>query len=79
MRQDSLVSYADLERAGWPQNLIDDYMGRLREMTPVQGAENDPNGVHESNLNGFYFSLGPPTTLWFNPSPGETTGWQKVV
>lgn len=74
MRQDSLVSYADLEKLGWPQILIDDYMGRLRELVPLRGTEADPNGLYIANLNGFYVDLTTPS-LWYNPTPGENTGW----
>jgi len=73
MRQDSAVSYADLERLGWPQFMIDDYMGRLRDLTPQRGAQN-PEGVYAANLNGMYINTAS-STLWFNPSPGELTGW----
>lgn len=74
MRQDSLLSYGDLERFGWPQWLIDDYLGRIRELTPQRGTAADPNGIYVANLNGFYVdtNLG---ALWFNPSAGESTGW----
>lgn len=77
MRQDNLVSYADLEKLGWPQHLIDDYIGRLRELTPQSGTVADPNGVYQANLNGMYF--GPAASLWFNPSPGAATGWIQIV
>jgi len=74
MRQDSLVSYGDLERAGWPQFLIDDYMGRLRELTPQRGLDANPNGIYEANLNGFYIDTNTPS-MWFNSQPGADTGW----
>lgn len=77
MRQDSAVSYADLERLGWPQFLIDDYIGRLRELTPQSGTEADPNGVYVSNLNGMYIDTNL-NVIWFNPSAGESTGWIQV-
>lgn len=79
MRQDNLISYADLEKLGWPQVLIDDYLGRLRELTPQKGPESDPNGVYVANANGFYYSATPPEKLWFNPAPGESTGWIQLV
>ena len=79
MRQDTLISYADLEKLGWPQHLIDDYIGRLRDLTPQHGPEADPNGVYQSNLNGFFYSTTPPEKLWFNPKPGEFTGWISLV
>lgn len=74
MRRDSLISYADLERLGWPQYLIDDYIGRLDELTPQKGEDADPNGLYVSNLNGFYVDTLTPA-LWFNPQPGQDTGW----
>lgn len=77
MRQDSAVSYADLERLGWPQFLIDDYIGRLRELTPQKGTEDDPNGVYVANLNGLYVDTNL-NVIWFNPVPGESTGWIQV-
>lgn len=77
MRQDSALSYADLERLGWPQFLIDDYLGRLRELTPQKGAESDPNGVYVANLNGLYIDTNL-NVIWFNPSAGEDTGWVQV-
>lgn len=78
MRQDSLISYAELERLGWPQFLIDDYMGRLREFRPQHGTEADPNGIFEANLNGLYVDTATPA-LWFNPAPGADTGWIQVA
>ena len=77
MRQDSNLSYGDLERAGWPAWLIEDYLGRLRELTPQSGTDADPNGVYVANLNGFYIDTATPA-LWFNPTPGESTGWLAV-
>lgn len=77
MRQDSLISYGDLERLGWPQYLIDDYLGRLRELTPQRGTEADPNGIFEANLNGMYIDTNL-NVIWFNPSPGADTGWIQV-
>lgn len=77
MRQDSLISYGDLERLGWPQYLIDDYLGRLRELTPQRGTQADPNGDYEANLNGLYIDTNL-NVIWFNPSPGADTGWIQV-
>lgn len=77
MRRDSLLSYADLERLGWPQWLIDDYTGRLNELTPQKGEDADPNGLYESNLNGIYVDTNL-SVVWFNPTPGELTGWIQV-
>jgi hypothetical protein len=56
--------------------MIDDYMGRLRELTPQRGAQN-PEGVYAANLNGMYINTAS-STLWFNPSPGELTGWIAI-
>jgi hypothetical protein len=77
MRQDADVSYADLERLGWPQTMIDDYQGMKRDFTPQSGIESDPNGVYESNRNGFYVDTSTPA-LWYNPVPGELTGWIQL-
>ena len=77
MRQDSLPSYGDLERLGWPQWLIDDYLGRLRELTPQRGTDADPNGLYVANVNGFYVDTNL-NALWFNPAPGEDTGWTAL-
>lgn len=78
MRRDSLVSYADLEKQGWPNWLIEDYMGRLRELTPQSGTDVDPNGIYVANLNGLYIDTATPGQ-WFNPSPGESTGWIQLI
>lgn len=77
MRYDNDISYADLEAIGWPQILIDDYIGRLRELTPQQGVDADPNGIYVANRNGFYYdtNLG---VMWYNPTPGADTGWTAV-
>ncbi len=74
MRQFSSVSDADLEKLGWPRILITDYQGRLDSLTPQHGTASDPNGVFAANLNGFYVDTATPA-LWFNPTPGELTGW----
>lgn len=72
------VSYADLERLGWPQFLINDYQGRLAEFTPQSGTDSDPNNIYVSNLNGFYVDTVTPG-LWFNPVPDVDTGWIQLV
>lgn len=77
MRFDSLPSYADLEKLGWPNWLIDDYMGRLRELTPQHGTDADPNGIYTANLNGLYIDTATPA-MWFNSIPGTDTGWIAV-
>jgi len=79
MRQDRLLSYRDLQAFGWPEPLIDDYLGLKLELQPQHGTEADPNGVYESNLNGFYVKTNSPTALWFNPAPGQKTGWVQVT
>ena len=77
MRQDTDISYSDLERAGWTQALINDYQGLKRDFTPQRGTETDPNGIYEANRNGFYVDTATPS-LWFNPAPGELTGWIQL-
>lgn len=72
------VSLADLERLGWPQHLINDYMGRIQDFTPQSGADADPNGIYRANLNGFYVDTVTPG-LWFSTTPGEDTGWFQLV
>lgn len=79
MRQDSLISYAELEKLGWPQSLIDDYAGLKRELVPQHGTDADPNNIYVSNLNGFYVKTDDATALWFNPVPGELTGWIQIT
>jgi hypothetical protein len=74
MRQDNLIGYADLERMGWSQYLIDDYLGLKREVVAQRGTDTDPNGIYEANLNGFYVDTATPQ-LWFNSVIGATTGW----
>lgn len=78
MRQDNLISYADLERLGWPDYLIDDYLGRLRELVPQFGTDADPNGIFVANLNGQYFDTVTPSH-WVNPTPGVDTGWIQIA
>lgn len=77
MRQDNLIGYGDLEKLGWPTYLIDDYLGRLRELTPQKGTDANPNGIYSANLNGMYIDTATPA-LWFNPTPGEAIGWIQV-
>jgi hypothetical protein len=74
MRQDNLIGYADLERLGWSNYLIDDYLGLKREVVAQRGTDVDPNGIYEANLNGFYVDIATPQ-LWFNSVIGATTGW----
>lgn len=72
------VSYADLERMGWPQHLINDYMGRIQDLTPQHGTDADPNGIYQANLNGFYVDTSTPG-LWFSPIPGTNDEWTQIV
>lgn len=74
MRQDSLISYADMQRMGFDSAFIDDYQGIKREFAPQSGTTADPNGVFISNSNGFYVDTATPR-LWFNPVAGVKTGW----
>lgn len=78
MRQDNIISYADLEALGWPNALINDYQGLKRELAPIFDVEADPNGIYEANLCGQYFdtNLG---TMWINDTPGDSTGWVQIV
>lgn len=78
MRYDNVVSYAELQQLGWPQWLIDDYMGRMRELMPQHGTDADPNGIYTANLNGQYIDTVTPS-YWFNPTPGEQTGWIQIA
>lgn len=77
-RQDNIVSYADLEKLGWPQSLIDDYQGLKRELSPQSGTEPNPNTIYRSNLNQTYFDVTTPA-MWFNPTVGKLTGWIQIV
>ena len=78
MRQDVGISYSLLERIGWPNDLINDYQGLKLELVAQHGTDADPNGIYSANLNGFYVDTSSPT-LWFNPTPGELTGWIQIV
>jgi hypothetical protein len=78
MRQDTGISYSDLERLGWPNDLINDYQGIKLDFVPQSGTEADPNGVYVANLNGIYFDTSTPA-MWFNPTPGDTEGWIQIV
>lgn len=78
MRQDTAISYSDLQRLGWPNILIEDYQGLKRELVAQSGTEADPNGIYAANLNGFYVDTSTPG-LWYNDTPGEQTGWVQLV
>jgi len=78
MRQFNSVSDATLEQLGWPQILITDYQGRLDALTPQNGTDADPNGIYAANLNGFYVDTNTPG-MWYNPTPGDDTGWIQLV
>lgn len=72
------ISYSDLERAGWPMSVIEDYQSFKRQTLPQHGTDADPNGIYVANLNGFYVdtNLG---VMWFNPSTGNDQGWIQIV
>lgn len=72
------ISYADLEREGWSQALIDDYQAFKRLSVPQKGSESDPNGVYRANLNGMYVDTVTPS-LWYNPTNGADTGWIQLA
>lgn len=72
------VSYSDLERAGWPQFIIDDYQSFKRSIQPQYGTEADPNGIYAANLNGQYFDIATPA-MWVNPIAGALEGWIQIV
>lgn len=73
------VSFADLERMGWPQHLINDYMGRIQDFSPQSGTATNPTtaGV-VANLNGFYIDTVTPG-LWFSPTPGTSDEWIQLA
>ena len=77
-RQDNIISYADLEKLGWSNSLINDYQGLKRELSPQSGTDTDPNTIYRSNLSGTYFDTATPG-MWFNPTIGELTGWIQIV
>ena len=77
MTQGTLISYAELEKLGWPKSLIEDYQGLKLDITPQRGAETNPNTIYKANSNGFYVDTTTPS-LWFNPTPGELTGWIQL-
>jgi len=79
MRQDNVISYADMEKIGWPQSRIEDYQGLKREIAPLSGTDADPHGIYPANLSGLYIKTNAPTGLWFNPSVGDMTGWIQIV
>ena len=73
------VPYALLERLGWPLELINDYTQLRNDLTPAKGTATDPNGTVRANSNGLYVKINAPTALWFNPNPGEVTGWVQIA
>ena len=73
------ISYAELEQAGWPMSVIEDYQSFKRSTLPQHGTVADPNGVYKANLNGFYVKASATRALWFNPAPGAKTGWVQVA
>ena len=68
------LSYSDLERLGWPEDLVNDYQAIREQLTPLRGDDADPNGIYRANLNGMYVDT-TLNALWFNPTPGALTGW----
>ncbi len=72
------ISYAELEAAGWPTNVIEDYQSFKRAVLPQSGTTTDPNGVFTSNMSQIYFDT-DTQALWFNPSVGSDTGWLQVT
>lgn len=80
MRQDLNLSYADLQTMGFDPKFIEDYQGLKREFIPQSSATTaNPNNIFESNLNGQFFYTGATKALWFNPIPGQKTGWLQIV
>ena len=75
----TLISYSDLEAAGWPMAVIEDYQSFKRNTLPQHGTTADPNGVYKANLNGFYVKTNATRALWFNPTAGALTGWVQVA
>ena len=68
------LSYADLQKAGWSDYLIEDYQGFKRSMIPQTGVDPDPNTIYVANRSGFYVDT-LLEVLWFNPTNGAQTGW----
>jgi hypothetical protein len=69
-----------MERMGFDANFIEDYQGIKRELTPQSSSTvADPNNVFVSNLNGQFFYTGATKALWFNPIPGQKTGWLQII
>ena len=79
---DLRLSYGDLERMGFRPEFIEDYQAFKREVSPQfsdDPAASDPNDIFVSNLNGFFVYTGTPKQVWYNPVPGQITGWVQVV
>jgi len=72
------ASYSDLERAGWPQIVIEDYQSFKRSVKPQSGVEPDPNTIYAANLTGLYIDTLLVAT-WFNPTNGALTGWIQIA
>jgi hypothetical protein len=69
-----------MERMGFDANFIEDYQGVKRELVPQSSSTvTDPNNSFESNLNGFFVYTGATKALWFNPIPGQLTGWLQII
>jgi hypothetical protein len=71
------ISYSELEQAGWPMSVIEDYQSFKRQVLPQHGVTADPNGVYRSNMNGFYVDTNL-NVMWFNAVTGSSTGWVQV-
>jgi hypothetical protein len=80
MTQETLISYADLEKMGWPAILIEDYQGLKRDLIPqTSDTVADPNNVYISNSNGMFIYTGATKAIWFNSVRGQKTGWIQIV
>lgn len=80
MIQNLELSYSDLEQMGFDRSFIEDYQGLKRDLIPQSSSTTaDPNTVFESNLNGQFFYIGATKALWFNPVPGQKTGWLQII
>lgn len=71
------ISYSELERAGWPMSVIEDYQSFKRQTVPQYGTEADPNDIYKANLSGLYIDINL-NVMWFNPTSGSLTGWVQV-
>jgi hypothetical protein len=80
MIQNLELSYSDLEQMGFDASFIEDYQGLKRDFIPQSSSTTaDPNNVFVSNLSGQFFYTGVTKALWFNPVPGQKTGWLQII